>query len=211
MIVYKEAGRDELKEAAELQIESFSGYSFFEMYIENKEKRLRFLRAIQEVEVKAFYKKHIVLVGVQENKIVSVALLKSPDKSEVGLLDYALAGGFKILFAGGPINTFGFLKMLEEAGSVCHRLPGRVWYLESLAVSASCQGQGLGSKMLEDCIKPFIAKRGGGSLALITNAERNRIFYKKNGFEEFHETVISRNGKRIGSWSYRMKIGEGFV
>lgn len=96
--------------------------------------------------------------------------------------------------------------MLDEAGSICHNLPGRVWYLNSLAVSKSCQGQGLGSRIIADCIIPYIQERDGGLLTLITNTEKNRFFYKKNGFEEFHEMFLRRNGKELGNWSYRMNI-----
>jgi hypothetical protein len=62
--------------------------------------------------------------------------------------------------------------------------------------------------MLHDCIIPYIEKRGGGLLTLITNTEKNRLFYKKNGFEEFDEMIIRRNGKELGNWSYRMNIDE---
>lgn len=206
MIDFREIRNDELETVAELLTESFKGYSFFEMYLDNKEKQYKFLRTIQEVAVKAAYKKHIMLVGVQDSKIVSVAQLKASNTSDISLIDYILAGGIKILLTGGIRNTFGFIKMVEEANSICHKLPGCVWYLSSLAVSSSCQGQGLGSMMFEDCIIPYIQRRGGGLLTLITNSQRNRVFYKKNGFEEFHEMIISRNGKELGNWSYRMKI-----
>ena len=72
--------------------------------------------------------------------------------------------------------------------------------------SSSCQGQGAGSKMLNDCIKPYIAKHGGGILTFITNPQINRKFYIKNGFTEFHEMVIRRNKTEINNWSYSMEI-----
>ena len=206
MITYRPVRAEELEEVTALLTESFCNYSFFEMYMDNKEKQYKFLRAILEVGVKATYTKYIIMVGVQNNEIVSVAQLKAPDTSKISLMDYVLAGGIKILLAGGLSNTFGFLKMLKEASSICHHLSGRVWYLEFFAVSASCQGQGVGSNMLENCIIPYIQKSGGGLLTLITNSEQNRAFYTKNGFEEFHEMFIRRNGKEIGNWSYRMKI-----
>lgn len=206
MMEYRKARKAELGEIAVLLTVSFQDYGFFKMYIKNRERQFKFLHSILSTAVKAYYKKHIILVGVNDNKILSAALLKTPDKQELGLMDYVSAGGIKALLTGGIFSTWGFLKLAQEAGSACHSLPGRVWYLETLAVSASCQGQGLGSKMLKECIKPYIEKRGGGLLTLITNTELNRLFYKKNGFDEFHEMTLARNGKKIGNWSYRMKI-----
>lgn len=207
MIEYRKARKEELKEITELLIRSFRGYAMFEMYFNNEEKQFEFLQKIQETAVRTYYKKQLILVGVQDKKIISAALLEMPDKPPVGVFDYLMEGGSKVLLTGGLRNTMGFLGMLKEAGAVCHNIPGRRWYLEALAVSDSCQGQGFGSKMLKEGIKPYIEKKGGGVLALITNKEKNRTFYKKNHFHEFHETVIQRNGKEIGNWSYQMNIG----
>lgn len=207
MVIYREAEKEDLAEVAVLLTESFRGYAFFEMYSPSrKERQNQFFHAIQEVSTKAFFKKHITLLGIQDKKIVSVAQLKAPDTPDISLLDYVLSGGIKILIAGGHFNTFGLLRMLDKASSICHNLPGRVWYLNSLAVSKSCQGQGLGSKIITDCIIPYIQKRDGGLLTLITNSQQNRLFYKKNGFEEFHEMILRRKEKELGNWSYRMKI-----
>ena len=96
--------------------------------------------------------------------------------------------------------------MLDKASSIWHNLPGRVWYLNSLAVSKFYQRQGLGSKIIADCIIPYIQEKNGGILTLITNSEQKRIFYKKNGFEEFHEMILRRKNKEFGNWSYCMKI-----
>lgn len=206
MMEYRKARKNELGDIAILLTVSFQDYGFFKMYIKNKERQFKFLHSILSTAVKAYYKKHVILVGAKDNKILAAALIKTPDKHELSLVDYVSAGGIKALFIGGPLNTFGFLRLAQEAGFACHSLPGRVWYLETLAVSASCQGQGVGSKFLEEGIKPYIKKRGGGLLTLITNTEQNRLFYKKNGFDEFHEMTLVRNGKKIGNWSYRMKI-----
>ncbi|WP_081473718.1 GNAT family N-acetyltransferase [Paenibacillus terrae] len=63
-----------------------------------------------------------------------------------------------------------------------------------IAVSNSFKGKGLGGKMLNECIKPYIASHGGGLITFNTNAEDNRSFYRKNGFTEIHEMTIRANG-----------------
>ncbi|WP_394522681.1 GNAT family N-acetyltransferase [Lacrimispora sp. JR3] len=206
MIVYRKVRQDELDQAAELLTKSFEDYSFFNMYAGNNIKKRDFVHAIQEANLKTAYKKYTVIAGAKDNQMVSLAQLKPPHKSEAGFFDYLLGGGIKIILTGGLKNAMELLKMNEEATAVCHDQTGRVWYLSTLAVSTAHQGQGLGSKMLHDCIIPYIEKRGGGLLTLITNTEKNREFYKKNGFEEFHSMTIRRNGKELGNWSYRMNI-----
>ena len=44
---------------------------------------------------------------------------------------------------------------------------------------------------------------------LITNSEKNRAFYQKNGFEEFSSEEFDVNGYKLGNWGYRMNIGGG--
>lgn len=206
MITYRQAKKEDLMLCASILTHSFHGYSFFEMFVKDKNRRFQFLKAILEVGVKTGFKRHTILVAVQEAEFVAVAQLEAPWDKETSLWDYVVAGGIKVFCIGGIKNTFGWLKMNTEASARCHNLPLKPWYLSSLAVSNSYQGQGIGSKMLNECIIPYIAKHGGGVLSLITNAESNRNFYKKNGFLEFHETTICRNNKEIGNWSYKLEI-----
>lgn len=207
MIIYRKARKNELNEISTLLTDSFYDYNFFNIYKTNDNwKQYKFIKSIQDVNVKTTFKKQIILVGIKNEKIVSVSLLKSPSSPSINIIDYLTKGGIKILLAGGIKNSFGFLGMSEQASSICDKLNGNIWYLNSLAVTKSIQGQGIGSKMLQDCIIPYIKKRGGGILTLITNIEINRIFYKRNGFEEFHKMIINRNNKVINNWSYRLPI-----
>ncbi|UTL74673.1 GNAT family N-acetyltransferase [Bacillus halotolerans] len=71
------------------------------------------------------------------------------------------------------------LTVANEAKKPYKSLKEPAWYLEVLGVSPSYQGKSLGSKMINDCLILFISKSGGGTLALITNTDLNRSFYKK--------------------------------
>ncbi len=73
-------------------------------------------------------------------------------------------------------------------------------------VSCFHQGKSFGSKMINDCLVPFIRRNGGGILALITNTNLNRSFYKKNGFDEFSAFPLKRFGREIGNWSFKRTI-----
>ena len=68
------------------------------------------------------------------------------------------------------------------------------------------KGCGLGSGMLQDCLIPYVQKQGGQELTLITNTEGNRKFYVKNGFQEFSQRILEKNGQRVGNWSFCMDI-----
>ena len=88
--------------------------------------------------------------------------------------------------------------------AACDSLPSPKWHLCLLAVSEAQKGYG--SQMLHRGVEPYIAKRGGGSLVFNTNAEINRKFYSKNGFEEFASESFPANGKILGNWSFCLKI-----
>lgn len=98
------------------------------------------------------------------------------------------------------------LTVANEAKKPYKSLKEPAWYLEVLGVLPSYQGKSLGSKMINDCLIPFISKSGGGTLALITNTDLNRSFYKKNGFEEFSESRIRRFNLEIYNWGFKRKV-----
>lgn len=203
---FRKAKKGELIEIAELMTKSFSDYSCFKVYIKDRGARLRFLKSVFMMFAKACYKQQDILVGVQNEEIVAVAMLKAPDKPELSLWDFGLAGGINVLIAGGLKDTFEILSMSKELSSMCYKTYPHSWYLTWFAISDLCQGQGVGSSMLNDCVKPYIAEHGGGTFTLITNEERNRAFYVKNGFTEFHGTEIYRNNQSFGNWSYKTEI-----
>lgn len=205
-MIYRKVKKSELKYCAEVLVDSFSGYPFFEVFIDNEKRRFKFFKEIQKVWIKTCYKKQNVFVGIKDNKIVAVAVLQSPKNKEITNWDYIISGGIKVLFVGGIKNTLDFLKLTEETDSICHNIPNPKWYLTLLAISGNCKGQGVGSDMLSKCIKPYISRNGGGVFILNTNSQINCSFYKKNGFIEFSETTFYVNNKELGSWNYKMEI-----
>ncbi|MGG1417720.1 GNAT family N-acetyltransferase [Bacillus subtilis] len=108
--------------------------------------------------------------------MVVAALLKHRDKPDINLIDYIAAGGITL----GGFSVLNMLTVTNEAEKSYKSLKEPAWYLEVLGVSPSYQGKSLGSKMINDCLIPFISKCGGGILALITNTDLNRSFYKSS-------------------------------
>ena len=153
--IFRKAKVTELQQCAELLQDAFNGYAFFDIYVDDVERRKNFFWSMMKIWMK---------------------------------------------------KTKAFRHMCQVADKACHDLPDPKWHLVLLAVSSHSKGQGIGSKMLHDCILPYIAKNGGGLLTFNTNEEVNRTFYKKNGFEEFDIDTLHENGKEIGNWSYKRMI-----
>ncbi|OUL06386.1 GNAT family N-acetyltransferase [Bacillus spizizenii] len=205
MFLYRQARADELNKVAKLFHESFKQYPFMDLLVKRGKKDRSFIFEMHKVLTKAYFKKHFCFVGIQNGEIVVAALLKHRDKRDISLSDYIAAGGIKLIKMGG-FSVLNMLTVANEAKKSYRSLKEPAWYLEVLGVSPSYQGKSLGSKMINDCLIPFISKSGGGVLALITNTDLNRSFYQKNGFKEFSESRIRRFDHEIYNWGFKRKV-----
>lgn len=206
MVEYRIAGQQELSAVAELFAAAFQDYPLFQLVVKDNNLEQTFLQNLHAANVAVYSQTQCCLVGIMDGEIVSAALLQCPGNPAAGLWDFAQAGGKILMRNGGMRRTIDYLSVSDEAAQVCGNVPEPAWYLDSLGVSGARQGQRLGSRMLNDGIRPYIAQNGGGTLTLITNTEQNRAFYVQNGLEEFNASTISRNGRRIENWAYRVTI-----
>ncbi|PYE49796.1 GNAT family N-acetyltransferase [Paenibacillus barcinonensis] len=218
MMKYRKPRVDELKVVARLNAESFADYPLCDEIrgeFNDQASFVEFLTEVFQVYIGAYYKKSVVFIGEEDNQIKSVAILDRPDSREIGLLDYFGAGAFRLFKTVSIIKVYKFLKILNEGHEPSKGAKKGAWFLESLAVDNSCRGQRLGSRMLTDCIIPYIKRESKGdtlaSFVTFTNSELNRSFYTKNGFTEFDYTTIERNGKTIGNWSFKMSVAPAKV
>ncbi|MFS0657130.1 GNAT family N-acetyltransferase [Bacillus sp. 179-C3.3 HS] len=206
MIQYRLAREEELHQVADLLHDSFQGYSFLDLLCEKVRKRSAFARQLHLINTKIYIQRHSCFVGVENERIVSAALLKQPHHSEPGLIDYVMAGGLKLLLTGGLSAIQHVFRILKEAGKACSSLKKPYWYLEAIVVDKKQQGKKLGSRMLKECLYPFISNQGGGLFTLITHHEANRHFYQKNGWTEFDERVLRGKEMALKNWSYKILI-----
>lgn len=195
-MIYRKANKCNLDQCYEILKDSFKNYPFFEVY-KGKNQKV-FFDLMMKIWIDNSFEKGTVLIAEDENNIVGVAVLKAPDDKDIDIIDLVSAGGLDDIKA--------FMKMCEISDEACHALSNPKWHLVLLAVPSKHKGNGIGSKMLHHCIIPYISKSGGGLLTFNTNAERNRSFYIKNGFEEFDNSTLLENGIELGNWSYRLKI-----
>ena len=166
-------------------------------------KRSRFLNTMLQIEVKLNDGPATFFTAKDDGKIVAVAMLCPPDYKKPSNMVYMKAGFGRCFLQGGIRDVAAWNDMEGKAGQPCHRLAGKVWYLNFLTVDPSFKGQEIGTKMLHECILPYVKEHGGDTLCLFTNSEINRKFYRKNGFVEFNEQWFTYRRKRLGSWSYQ--------
>lgn len=212
MIYYRVAEEKDLDELSTLLVEGFKNYCFFKETIgkefKQNEKYEEFLYSLFKVLIKANLKKHLCIVGVIEEKLVSWASLKNPHVSELKIFDYIAVGGLSLFKYISPISILKFLKFTENSHSMCNKLRPSAWYLDSFVVSPNYQGKGVGSKMINDCIKPYIINKGGLMISLVTSSEINYQFYIKNGFQEIEESIITYKNSNLRNWSFCMNLVE---
>lgn len=210
MITYREATKKEIAQIARLATVSFGNYPFFDFAFLSAFKResdyFAYLEKLHRIHIRANMQCHKCFVGVEDGKIVSAALLQNPTKKRIRVWDYIRAGAVGLLFPVGLSKILDFFAISEDAHIDCAHKYSSSWYLEMLVVDGSMKGRGLGSKMLHDCLIPYIQKQGSKSFTLITNTEQNCRFYQKNGFQQFAARTMERNGMQIGNWSFEMSI-----
>ena len=189
-----------------LAAQAFGDYEYFTDYIPNEQQRTRFLRTMLEIEIRINDGPADFFTAKEDGKILAVAMLCPPEYKKPSDMAYLPAGFGKCFLQGGIRDVAAWNDMEGQAVEPCHSLGGQTWYLNLLTVEPNQKGQGFGSRMLRECILPYVRDHGGETLCLFTNADGNRTFYQDNGFEEFDQRFFNRKGKQLGSWSYRISI-----
>ncbi len=202
---------EEMNTCVEIAAKAFGHYDFFSTYIPNERKIPRFLRSMLGTEYRVNRGLVHYLVAKENERIVAVATLRDPGYQMPSNGEYLKAGFWKNLVIGGYQNVAAWFDMDQKAYIPCEKLIAaeeNTWFLHLLAVDVDVEGKGLGSRMLKECVIPYVKEHGGEALCLYTNSEINRKFYTQNGFKEFDEQSFSYKGKSFGSWSYRMNLSE---
>ncbi len=203
MVTFEKMLPQEREACAALAARAFNDYEYFTDYVPDENKRTRFLSTMLQIEVKLNDGPATFFTAKDDGNIVAVAMLCPPDYKKPSDMAYMKAGFGKCFLQGGIRDVAAWNDMEGKAGQPCHRLAGQVWYLNLLTVEPTRKSQGIGTKMLHNCILPYVKEHGGDTLCLFTNSEENRKFYQKNGFVEFHEQWFTYRGKKLGSWSYQ--------
>ena len=205
MLVFEKMKKEQSKESSLVATRAFFDYEYFTNYIEDDVKRKKFLEQVMPIELN-INKNSINMVAVEDNVVVAIAIIYPPGIKRVPVINYLKAGFLKAYLYGGVLDVNAWVNMDYKAGEPCHKMINESWYLNTLAVDTNKQHQHIGSRFINECIIPFVKKNNGHKLCLFTNAEGNRIFYKKNNFIEFDEREFYYKNKKLGSWSYYMDL-----
>ena len=206
MLSYERMQPTELLSCADLAARAFGDYEYFSIYVTNNKKRQRFLQALLRSEFRSNQNSAAFFTAKKDGILAAVAMLCAPDYRKPSDAQYLRNGYLAAMLHGGVRNVSAWNEMEKNAVAPCHSLTGKTWYLSLLTVDPNLAKQGIGSDMLRNCLCPYVQQYGGKALCLFTNSQRNRLFYQKNGFTEFHSQQFSYNGKQIGSWSYRLNF-----
>lgn len=206
MLSYESIQPTELLSCADLAARAFGDYEYFSIHVPNDKKRQRFLRALLRSEFRSNQNSAVFFTAKKDGVLAAAAMRCAPDYRKPSDGQYLRAGYLAAMLHGGVRNVNAWNEMEKKVGAPCHSLTGNTWYLSLLTVEPSFVGHGIGSGMLQDCLIPYVRQHGGNTLCLFTNSQRNRLFYQKNAFTEFHAQQFSYNGKQIGGWSYCLNL-----
>lgn len=204
---FRLAKKEELKECIRVCSEAFMPYEFSNIYRPKCEKRYRrFTWAIHRTAVNIYFKRKMLFVGVEGDRIVCCACMDAPWHKTMTLGEYLKNGALRAAFFGGMFNLLGYASMMDRLERHCKSIKEPHWHLSNFAVAPECQRMGYGSRMLQEGIFSYIAKNGGGDLYLVTNSQNNAKFYSRNRFREIVYEDLLLNKKHLGNWTFRAKI-----
>lgn len=209
-IRFQRLHKNSLPSAARLAVDAFGEYEYFTNWFPDKNERDRVMYEIILHEYKTNFRRARYLAAVDGGTIVAVAQLNPPEYKKPSALGYLLHGWLDVYRAGDRKRIDDWLAMDAEAGRPCHEYqetgPG-IWYASSLTVAPFEQGTGIGTKFLHFWEK-YVRMHGGREIVFFTNSEKNLAFYKKRGYEVFHERVFEHDGKTMGSWSLKKAVSD---
>ncbi len=210
MVTYREIRKNEFKEVANMIASSFGEYPMYTLAFRDvfKEKGsfIKYMEKLDLVHLKANARKHKCFVGIEDEIIVSAAILQDPSIKRVSLLDYILSGGISLAFPAGFRRILSFFDISNFAHIPVESSYKDSFYLELLAVNPNIKGKGYGTRMINECVIPYVQKCGGNRLTLITNADSNYKFYVKNGFSCFARSKLRYKNKEIDNYSFVIDI-----
>lgn len=205
MLTFRKMNPSERKACSQLAAASFLDYLFFTNYIEDEAKRLAFLQKLIDCEMRVNRGRTVDLVAEENGQIAALCTLCPPDFKKGSDVKYLMKGYLSAVKAGGKEDVTAWNDMNTLNDQPCHDVKD-AWYINLLTIAPELRGQGIGTRMLKDCIIPYVKQQGGKTLTLVTNSEANRRFYERNGFTVFHEQSFEYKGRTTPAWSFRMEL-----
>ena len=177
---YREMKKEERDACAELAARAFDDYEYFTVYFPRGERRYRFLRSMIDTEFRVNDGLEVFLTAKEGDRTVAAAILCRPGYIKPSAAAYLRGGFWKSMLYGGFRDVSAWDRMEYEAFGPCREMNRKdAWYLNMLVVSPDRKGEGIGSRMLQECLIPYVKEHGGKKLCMFTNSQGNRLFYRK--------------------------------
>jgi len=130
------------------------------------------------------------------DKVEGVAVWLPPGRSSSSPVRLMLTGmvftplKFGLAAFGRLMSSTNYVERLHKRDVPLHH-----WYLPTLGVDPPCQGQGVGSVLLQ----PILARSDAEGLPcyLETEKQRNVLFYNRHGFDVVVEVDLPKGGPHI--------------
>ncbi|AUJ32140.1 MAG: GNAT family N-acetyltransferase [Liquorilactobacillus nagelii] len=209
MVLYRKANLRELPQITKICTQAYQDYPLFHILsseFKSKNQYIKFLASLERIYAKTFIKRKFCLVGVEEQQIISVAMLQTPSTKPAGILEYLINGGLSVFKYANLRLVKAFLDLIEQTEAARVKIVEPDWYLANLVVNPKVQGKHLGSDMLQSCVLPFVKKNRGKILTFNTNTEQNSKFYHKNDFIEFDHRILTWKEQKLENWSFVMYL-----
>ncbi len=206
MLTYRNANNKDLKEINKIFTEAFLDYEMFTAFEPDRKRRRVLVQHMQTLGIMTDIRRRQLFVAEDEGRIVAVTSIHFPDIKQAGVFDYIKEGALSALIRCGVRKTLGWFEMYSACVKPCGTVEKPVFYVEDLAVRPGCQGKGYGSRVIQELLIPVVRKKGGGTLTLITNNEKNAAFYEKNGFICFSKGRYKKGRIDIGNWCFKMRV-----
>ena len=207
-IVYREARLDEYKTIGKVCSDAFMNYPFLTVIKEDLKKPEyfpAFIELLHTLLVKLYIKGETCLVAERDGEIIAVGLLQQKDFS---MISYLLNGIFKLFRYITPLNLLKYLDLVERSEQHLKKSGNFDWYLMMFAVSPTVQGQGVGSRFLQNGIEPYVKAKGCKRLGLITSTQQNVFFYEKNEFVLLDSMVLDYGKQSVGNWAFLKNLDD---
>lgn len=195
----------EINYLSTLVADAFKHYALYQQTIgqtfTKKADYQRFIQQLHAVHVAVNVHLKKAFVVEEQQQIVSVVILDSPQLPTASIWQYLKYGGLKLLPYVLTHQLGRFLQMLDDAEKVPQQDQQANWHVNLLAVNPAHQGQQIGSKTLTQFVLPYVKKHGGQQVSLITNTARNMAFYQKNTFQVIDERLLAFQTTQVKSWA----------
>ena len=109
------AQKEDLPFIINLFSKSFKNDPLINLFNPTGKNQARFVHELFSVNAKAYFRKHLCFVATAQNKIVAAVLVKKNDVGEINFLDYALAGGWKLIIILDLRRFLKFMQIYEQA------------------------------------------------------------------------------------------------